>query len=71
MTDDTLLLLCVVLACLALAYVLTCAFLYVLLGGPLGLLKAQATAREQDIRAKPVGMLSAQELNERWEKWHS
>ncbi len=47
MSDDTLLLLCVVLACLALAYVLTCAFLYVLLGGPLGLLKAQATAREQ------------------------
>ena len=25
-----------------------------------------ATAREQEARDKPVGMLSAQELNERW-----
>jgi len=60
------LLLGLILLCLALAYVLTCAFLYVLLGGPLGMLKAQATAQEGAARDKPVGMLSAQELNERW-----
>jgi hypothetical protein len=34
-------------------------------------LEAQATAREGAARDKPVGMLSAQELNERWEKWQS
>jgi hypothetical protein len=63
------LLLGLILLCVVLAYMLTCAFLYVLLGGPLGLLQAQATAREGEARDKPVGMLSAQELNERWEEW--
>jgi len=38
------------------------------LNGIIAELEAQATAREQEAGGKPVGMLSAQELNKRLEE---